>query len=352
MGWKEARRPDRLLDGGGDLRQAGDLRLRAADGGRERGLLLGLRPGDDRAHVGVARGAHASSPTARRAQRSGCSGARPTTRTSSASSTPHRAPRPTTASRRSTASRPRTTTSIRCDTSRDLVVVEVDGVPVAYSRVYWDQPRTAHCVLWQRLLRRSGCRWARRRLRPVHLERGPAARDRCGARCSREGLRGLGQRSKRGRDGAHLPAATSRARTPPRWCGLGRRPPRPRASGRRRDPTRSRRGPSRDLGGGRRGLPRSLGLRRADGGGLRAISRVPLQRHDALEGRLGRGRRGWAPPRHCRRFRPTGVLYTLRVRPGDCCSLRTRHSAASRESLSPKISSTAGSASRTLRTRR
>ena len=73
---------------------------------------------------------------------------------------------------------------------------------------------------------------------------------------------------------------------------VSRRPPRSRASGRRRDPTRSRRGPSRDLGGGRRGLPRSLGLRRVDGGGLRALPRVPLQRH-RRSGRWPGTRKAW-----------------------------------------------------------
>ena len=51
------RRPHRLLDGGGDRRQAGHLRLRPPAGGRDRGLLLAVRAGDDRADVAPRQGA-------------------------------------------------------------------------------------------------------------------------------------------------------------------------------------------------------------------------------------------------------------------------------------------------------
>ena len=51
MGWKEAGEADRRLDGEGDRRQGRHLRLRAADDRREAGVVLGIRPGDDRADV-------------------------------------------------------------------------------------------------------------------------------------------------------------------------------------------------------------------------------------------------------------------------------------------------------------
>src|SRR5207244_10276287 len=44
-------RRDPPLDGARHPGQDRDLRLRAPDGRREAGLLLGLRPGDDRTHV-------------------------------------------------------------------------------------------------------------------------------------------------------------------------------------------------------------------------------------------------------------------------------------------------------------
>ena len=46
------RRRDHQVDGEGDQRQDRDLRLRAPDEGREAGVVLRLRPGDDRADVG------------------------------------------------------------------------------------------------------------------------------------------------------------------------------------------------------------------------------------------------------------------------------------------------------------
>ena len=51
MGWVEAADLIISLDGEVDPQQEGDLRLRAADGRRDAGVVLGLRPGDDRPHV-------------------------------------------------------------------------------------------------------------------------------------------------------------------------------------------------------------------------------------------------------------------------------------------------------------
>ena len=51
MGWKEAAAAHRQEPREGDRRQGCDLRLRAADAGRDAGVLLGLRQGDDRADV-------------------------------------------------------------------------------------------------------------------------------------------------------------------------------------------------------------------------------------------------------------------------------------------------------------
>ena len=69
---------------------------------------------------------------------SACSAGVPTTRSSRGSSP--RAPRrrATTASRRPRASRSGYEHLERCDPLRDLLVAEVDGRPVAYSRVWWD----------------------------------------------------------------------------------------------------------------------------------------------------------------------------------------------------------------------
>jgi hypothetical protein len=51
MGWTEAADLIVSVDGKGDPGQDGDLRLRAADARRHAGVLLGLRPGDDRPDV-------------------------------------------------------------------------------------------------------------------------------------------------------------------------------------------------------------------------------------------------------------------------------------------------------------
>ncbi len=51
MGWKEAADADHGEPREGDRRQGRHLRLRAADAGRDAGIVLGLRQGDDRTHV-------------------------------------------------------------------------------------------------------------------------------------------------------------------------------------------------------------------------------------------------------------------------------------------------------------
>ena len=63
LGWNEA--ADLIISSleADDRRQARHLRLRAHDGRRDRGLLLRLRPGDDRAHVAGPSGS-ARRPTA------------------------------------------------------------------------------------------------------------------------------------------------------------------------------------------------------------------------------------------------------------------------------------------------
>jgi hypothetical protein len=51
MGWTEAADLIISVDGKADRQQEGHLRLRAPDGRRDPGVVLGLRAGDDRPHV-------------------------------------------------------------------------------------------------------------------------------------------------------------------------------------------------------------------------------------------------------------------------------------------------------------
>ncbi len=53
MGWTEAADLHHQLDGKVHRLEEGDLRLRPPDGGRDPGVMLRLRPGHDRPHVGV-----------------------------------------------------------------------------------------------------------------------------------------------------------------------------------------------------------------------------------------------------------------------------------------------------------
>ena len=179
----------------------------------------------------------------------------------------------------------------RCDPSRDLLVAEVDGRPVGYSRVWWDPEAGRPAGLQTGVLPRSGVRRSRDRRCAPRLERGSTARDRVRPRRAREGLRSVGGQPQRGRDRADRRRRV-RARHVHGRDGqtLGRRSSRPCASRGRRDPAGPRGRPARDLGGRHGCLPRPLGLRRADGGGIRALPRVPVQRPLALEDRVGRRR--------------------------------------------------------------
>ena len=75
----------------------------------------------------------------------------------------------------------------RCDPSRDLLVAEVDGRPVGYSRVWWDPEADGPLVLQTGVLSRPSVWRSRDRRCAPWLERGSFARDRDRPRLAREG---------------------------------------------------------------------------------------------------------------------------------------------------------------------
>ena len=167
-------------------------------------------------------------------------------------------------------------------------------MPVAYSRVFWDDEEDgAH--LQARLLRRSGLRRPRDRQRAARLERGSAPRDRGRSRrLRRSWSQAFVADAERGRDRAHS-RSRLRARDVhgPDGQAVRRRSARPSAARGAGDQAGARGGHPNDLGSRRRGVPRPLGIRRAVGRGLRALRRVPVPRPHAVEDRVGRrGSRG------------------------------------------------------------
>ena len=63
----------------------------------------------------------------------------------------------------------------RCDPTSDLLVAEIDGTPVGYSRVWWDQEPDGPRVYRVRVLPRSRAPEPGHRQRLARLERGAAA---------------------------------------------------------------------------------------------------------------------------------------------------------------------------------
>ena len=128
----------------------------------------------------------------------------------------------------------------RCDPERDLLVAEVGGIPVAYSRVWWDEEANGPLVYRQvcfldpefggRGIGGALLGWNEARLREIAPEHG----------ASEQAPRSLGERPERRRDGAD-PRRRLRARHVHGGDGQAdrRRPARSSAPRGSRDPSRS-----------------------------------------------------------------------------------------------------------------